>query len=402
MLTDLVSERVQAYFGKRNKPITVESLSSIIGNVQYLLKLIILSFTGMRDNEGSSLPYNCLRTVVADGKKHYVIEGTTTKFNNGLEKKARWVTNQQGADAIVAAQAIACSIYKVFGIDPSAADDEPLFVSVRYLRMAGTPLVPDGAKFIQAGFDKKNLPEECFDAIEENDLQELEHIDPHRAWRSEECFQIGKRWHFTNHQLRRSLALYAQRSGLVSLPSLRRQLQHITEEMSRYYSRGSSYARNFIGEDKDHFAHEWRAAQPESAGLSYILNVLLTDDDLFGGHATWAQHRLKSPDGVILIDRELTLKRFKKGELAYRETLIGGCTNTQSCSKVALKWLHTDCLTDNCKNLVCSLPKLERVIAAQQCLVEAIDKESAEYSVEKEDLAILISARDKALGLNYV
>ncbi len=92
--------------------------------------------------------------------------------------------------------------------------------------------------------------------IEDADIRELEHIDPHRAWRSEEKFHLGKPWLFTSHQLRRSLALYAQRPGFVSLPSLRRQLQHITNEMSRYYAKGSSFAENFIGDDKEHFGLE--------------------------------------------------------------------------------------------------------------------------------------------------
>ena len=93
----------------------------------------------------------------------------------------------------------------------------------------------------------------------------FEQIDPHRAWRSEPRFQLGVPWTLTSHQLRRSLALYAQRSGLVSLPSLRRQLQHITEEMSRYYARGSAFANNIIGDNKHHFGHDWQDAQPVSA-----------------------------------------------------------------------------------------------------------------------------------------
>lgn len=67
-------------------------------------------------------------------------------------------------------------------------------------------------------------------------------------------------------------AVYAQRSGLVSLASLRRQLQHITDEMSRYYARGSAYARNIIGNDKHHFGFEWQDTQSTSSALSYMLN----------------------------------------------------------------------------------------------------------------------------------
>jgi len=49
---------------------------------------------------------------------------------------------------------------------------------------------------------------------------------------------------------------------------------------------------------------------------------------------------------------------------------------------------------------VCSLPKLERVIIAQEKLVNSLDKNLVEYRTEKTDLEILISARDKALKIN--
>ena len=231
--------------------------------------------------------------------------------------------------------------------------------------------------------------------IEDGDLKELEQIDPHRAWRSEEGFRIGVRWKFKTHQLRRSLALYAQRSGLVSLPSLRRQLHHITEEMSRYYAKGSAFAKDFIGEEQDHFGVEWQSAQPESSALSYILNVLMNDDALIGGHANWVQHRLSREDGEVLVDRAATMRRFRKGEMAYKETVLGGCTKVDGCDQVALNWLSVDCLRDGCKNLVCSLTKLERVIAAQERLVNAIDPRTVEYRTEVADLEVLRGAMNK-------
>ncbi|ALX12002.1 hypothetical protein P350_10840 [Burkholderia cepacia JBK9] len=233
--------------------------------------------------------------------------------------------------------------------------------------------------------------------IEEEDICELEQIDPHRAWRSEPEFQVGVDWNISGHQLRRSLALYAQRSGLVSLPSLKRQLHHITEEMSRYYARGSAFAKDFIGDDDDHFGLEWQDTQAESAGLSYILKVLLSEEILIGGHANWVQQRMRGPDGILLTDRTKTIKMFRKGQMAYRETLLGGCVSVEECDKVAIHWLNTDCLTTDCKNLVCSLPKLDRTIAAQKKFIAGLDPDSVEYRTEMVDLRVLVAARKKGL-----
>ena len=364
VLEDILSESASEYFLSRAKKPDLGCLSTLVGGMQLITKIIVQTFTGMRDDEALSLPYDCLSTSDSNGKIHYLVTGRTTKFAHGLVKRTQWVTNREGHDAILAAQRIAMAIYAVFGVTPVAStnrlENYPLFVSVGYMNFAGLPQYPENGHFIRANMAHRELPEECFLILEDQDLHELEQIDPHRAWRSEAEFKLNERWVFTTHQLRRSLALYAQRSGLVSLPSLRRQLKHITEEMSRYYARGSAYAVNFINGDKRHFGLEWQATQPESSALSYILNVVLSDEELFGGHASWVQHRLKGKTGSILANREMTLRQFKKGELAYRETIIGGCTNTGSCDKVAVRWLHVDCIRDNCKNLVGSVPKLNR------------------------------------------
>lgn len=399
---DIMSDAAKDYFITRGKTVDLGSVSSLLGEVQLLVKTIVQTFTGMRDDEALSLPFDCLKTSVINGQEYYLVNGRTTKFAHGLVNRAQWVTNREGHEAIRTAQRIAKTIYGVFGVTPEASESRieahPLFVSVVYLGFAGIPRLPEDGHFTPGIMGHREIPAECFLSLNDDDLRELEQIDPHRAWRSEAKFQVGTPWFFTSHQLRRSLALYAQRSGLVSLPSLRRQLKHITEAMSRYYSRGSAYAANFIGDDKGHFGFEWQATQPESSALSYLLNVVLTDEELFGGHSTWVEHRLKGKASVVSTDRAATLKRFKKGEMAYRETIIGGCTNTGACEKVAVQWLHVDCIRDNCKNLVGNVTKLERVIVAQQSMVDSLDKDTVEYRTESEDLKTLITARDAVRG----
>src|SRR5690606_37768167 len=67
------------------------------------------------------------------------------------------------------------------------------------------------------------------------DTQHLEMVNPFRAWQSEQAFKIGSIWRFTAHQFRRSLAYYVAQSAHVSLPSLKRQLKHISRQMTIYY-----------------------------------------------------------------------------------------------------------------------------------------------------------------------
>lgn len=403
-LKQVVTKDCLDYFAAKSRQPNLKNLSALICEIQTAAKLTIQTFTGMRDDEVRSLPYHCIEKTVANGKNHYVVLGRTTKLNNGRAKRTRWVTNNDGYRAIEVAQQIADAIYSVFGVSAQKAaprtTDHPLFVSVGYLALAGGSLKVEGNRF-RPGYINlermKGLRARLEPIIEDADIRELEHIDHHRAWRSEKKFQIGNSWLFTSHQLRRSLALYAQRSGLVSLPSLRRQLQHITNEMSKYYAKGSVFAKNFIGDDKEHFGREWQKAQHESAGLSYLLNVLLSNDTLFGGHASWVEHRSKDHNGIILTDRETTLDQFKKGKIDYKETPIGGCTKVGACVHSAINWLHVNCLEENCRNLVVNLTKLERVIAAQEKMVRGLDQDTIEYRTEKSDLNVLIAAHEMAL-----
>ena len=248
--------------------------------VQVAAKLTVQAYTGMRHDEAETLPYDCLETTVIGGQTHYIICGKTTKLNHGLIQRTKWVTNQEGHRAALVAREIAEIIYEVCGVDPRNNETHgaarPLFVAASYLQQADRKACLDRGVFLPTHSAISSCPElrnRLQPTIQEEDLRELEHIDPHRAWRSEAKFAIGKPWTLTSHQFRRSLAIYAQASGLVTLPSLRRQLHHLTVEMSQYYARGSAYAKDFIGDDKDHFAREWQNTQAECVFRTKVTEV---------------------------------------------------------------------------------------------------------------------------------
>lgn len=392
---------LEEYFNDRKLIRSVKGLTKGLSNIRGAAKIYAIAFTGMRSQEASNLPYYCLETDVdKTGREHIFVVGKTTKLKIA---ETRWVTNTEGRSAIKISQRIASTIYKSIEVTPSKNRRErnsfPLFISSSYGEFGRK--TPQNhrkhCKVMSFSFFKEKyetLRLRLQPNILEGDIKELEQIDPHRNWREESDFTIGKPWRLTDHQLRRSLALYAQRSGLVSLPSLRRQLQHITEEMSRYYARGSIFANNFIGDDNDHFGLEWQETTPVSAGLAYIRDMHFSHASLFGGHVKWFEHRLKTNDAPLLMDRNTTMTRFRNGELAYKETPLGGCTKVGPCSNPGIRFLNIECLA-GCENLVGKISKLERVIEAQKILVSRIDPHTIEWKMENNDLEALITAREK-------
>ena len=384
-----------AHFGCKDSPYVV---SSLVASINALCQLVILSFTGMRAAEAENLPYDCLSETRLDGVTHYTIEGVTTKLSGGRPKRACWVTSPLAARAVTLAQRLSGEAHRAHGAPGYAESTDGSHLLFCRMGLRYGYVANRAASTLH--LDVEAFRERVFPTITVEDIAELKRVDMHRAWEDEPKYAPGQQWPFTRHQLRRTLALYAHRSGLVTLPTLKRQLQHITQEMSMYYARGSAFAKGFIDAGNNHFAKEWVEAQGLSEYLSYAQQVLFSDERLFGGHAAWTQSHAVQASPVSVYSREQTIRMFEKGELAYRETVLGGCASVEPCKSTPLDWMRLDCLESNCRNLVVVPSKLQRVIRAQQATVgklRAVDEASVEYRIEAQTLQRLLDAQQKLI-----
>ncbi|NUX99865.1 hypothetical protein [Paraburkholderia youngii] len=358
----------------------------------------------MRHNEVEALPHFCLAEVTAGGVAHYMVQGRVTKLTGGKPKRAQWVTSSSGRRAIVLAQRISRAVYGLAGDTPkdstSGKSSHCLFVSIGSIfspRFEARNRTPN-LQFSERSFNRLRSVLEI--AITEKDIEELELVDPERDWRGEGDFSVGQRWRLTTHQFRRSLALYAHASGLVSLPSLKRQLQHITHEMSLYYARGSQFAGDFISGQQaggKHFGVEWQATEPDAEYLGHLVNVEMGDPgQLSGGYAIWYDRAVRRKQ--VSLDRETTLNEFRQGKRGYRETFAGGCTKVGQCDKRPEDPMNLECLLNDCKNLVIQLPKFERIIRIQLQMVMELDSAAPdlpETRIERDILARLLERRHR-------
>jgi hypothetical protein len=397
------------YFESKRLSKNPKGATKGLNEIQILCKLRIQAFSGMRHSEALMLPFHCIETETRNGRKHFILNGFTTKLNKGKMRRAKWVTSHDGYQAATLARRIAHFVYRHVAVIPARpkgiVSRHPLFVSTAYLGfgVAKSDAPPVSFKTQSLQFLEKDHPrlrQILCPSITEEDLQELEAIDENRAWRSEDPFQIGAAWPLETHQFRRSLALYAQRSGLVSLPSLRRQLQHITREMTRYYTKGSGFAINFIDHDpevyKAHIAREWRENRATSEGLAFLRDVIFSTEELFGGAGSFEQGKR---DRGEVADRKVTLARFHRGEISYNETPFGGCIKVGECKQIGLRVLETNCL-QNCLYAVGKLSKLNNTIRWQEELVASLDPDSVGFRMESSDLRALKAARKKWKGLS--
>ncbi|MFO1315874.1 MAG: hypothetical protein U1F58_09735 [Burkholderiales bacterium] len=391
-----------AYIEMRGySPRRIKSLGSVVREVFQLCKLQIHLFSGMRDEEARHLPYHCMSTETGPhGREHCLIVGTTTKFNRGRRLRTRWVTTKHdGFRAIRLAQEFADVIYEWCDVRPNASeghkDHHPLFPSCSYLPWKLRCAPRRGARLSAqnlalADASKSLLPRLCPD-ISSEDIAELEQLDPFRTWREEPEFAEGSRWPLTTHQLRRSLAVYANASGLVRLSSLRRQLQQLTREMAMYYGRGSTFCKNFLADDpvsyRKHVAVDWQDGAEEAEMLVFVRDVLNSAEPMFGGAGSFYERQRQRGE---VMSRDEVAQQMKAGLLACRDGPLGKCTRPGICEvRKGLNLVDTACATEGCRYLVGKHSKIVQTIRLKRAAMTHITAGSITDSMEREELEAL-------------
>ena len=198
-------------------------------------------------------------------------------------------------------------------------------------------------------------------------MAELEAFDGFRNWREEKDCQIGQYWNICTHQFRRSLAVYGARSGVISLGALSVQYKHLTEAMTLYYRNNAVFAPNILVSDSQkEFLQELEYQRLVHSYAQFEEGVINSSSKLFGGAGTYLQLQ-KDREQLLKVfpDRDETIKRMKKGEIAYKPSLFGACTNPDSCEKISFTAI-TSCLS--CAHAVFDATSAEKMQKAVQRL----------------------------------
>jgi len=373
-----------------------KELNLMIAHLDYCAKNLLLAYSGMRDAEMVALNYNCLKTVKRKDGKILRLMGNTTKLV-GARKEVMWVTSEHSKPAINYLQSIARVCFnnmKARGYDRKRikrVTDMPLFVKFTHttpMRDFNSNLNFRKISFRRSDFYSR-IPQNRLKEItlKHSDLAELKRFDPLRDWESE-GFKTGEPWHLNSHQFRRSLAVYSAQSGLITLPSLKAQFK-----MTYYYRNNALEAKKIFRIDRGHFASELINTKSEADFYAFIFGTFLSDQKLKGSMGKFYENQKpkKKLDRVKLYEsRDTTIKKFQKGELAWAETAIGGCTSTDPCLKKLVRPLVA-CL--NCDQAVIAEEKLVQTIKVQQKFVESLPTDSPSYRAEVEELSLLLKMK---------
>lgn len=352
-----------------------------ISYIQRVCQDIIIMFTGMRPVEASLLPYFGIKETLVDGVKYWLICGFAVKKRTSTPPFELWVTNEYGYRAYQTAKRIANLYYRRNDRQPiEIMPDGDLSpdLSPLYLRENG--------KIDQRfGTTKKTPALTNAYPITKDDFNELKMIDPHRKWESELKFAVGMPFPVELRQFRRSIAFFASASG-VRLVDLKNQLHHLFDRQTFYYSSGSGRANPFL-KDKDSFASYFNQVKHEAEAFSFINEVINFDGKLFGASATFAERNKSFYSTIRNEDRTETVKRFKRGELAYTETHLGGCQTLTPCKSKALGSV-TACLSCNDSDI--RPAKLAHAIKEQAEFVDRLNPDKLEFRTEIQELIVML------------
>lgn len=365
------------------------NVGNYLNRCYYAAKMLIHAFTAMREREAYLLKENCIEKISNDT---YVVHGLTIKLTKA-PRPAKWVTSADILYPYEAAMRITQLIKKYLPAHVNTQD--LLFLSVSYL--------PTSNYYKNKSKSKKltqaNLPpskwEETFPAtfINTEDFNELVMLDPLRDWQSQSEFQPGENWRLTTHQFRRSMAVYAAQSGLVSLPSLKRMLQHTLLQMSLYYTKGFATAKYLFEDVNPEVAKYFKEqAVPAEASL-FLKDVIMEEATLHGAAGTFYERNVKDSFlGNIATNFAETLKKVKQGLLSYKETIMGGCLKVGECFERA-HHNYVACL--NCSNACIKEKKLDQAVLIQVKVIESIPKGTFAYNTEQTKLSMLQRFKDK-------
>lgn len=386
-----------------------KSLCAALLSMQFFLKCVIHLYTGMRDQEVIRLRRDCLFSeeaqaavvddlgVERDPAVLIDLISTTTKYS-GFRKEESWLAPLDVKRAVQVARLISEALTKVGGFE---SDEHGLLFQVPSVLFTKTKRL-EVSPLVKASTRTKWL--DVF-KITQLDIDELACSDPKRDFHREPEFAVGCVWPLTSHQFRRSLAYYASNSGFVSLPSIKQQFKHLTIAMSRYYRNGFERLKTIFGyfDDasatfilpKNHVAFDFQMAIPIDVANEIISALLGKNGSLGGGTGSFMEKRRKEIESGrvdVVTVREETIHRVKRGELAHRPTLLGGCTKVGRCDDLLLGNFSA---CTSCESSIIHNDKLDNVIEDVAQEMSTYPPDSGEYQVLARDLGRLMKCKNK-------
>ncbi|AIL71289.1 integrase [Vibrio vulnificus] len=345
---EIRSDRIDKFHKERNLTIGQWTITNLI-EAQSLFKMLnggclwgLMARTGMRADEMYALntAQGCT-TETIDRQKIHVIHANLSKTAKGSQSKQdEFVTTEIGMKAYEALQALHMPLRKRH---PSS---QSFFHKIKE-GFSEVTKVQLGVHS-QAWFEDA-MGEEL--ALTNEDIVDLKTSDPNLS------LEVGKKYEFSGHQLRRSFAYYLIGYELCSFPQLKQQFSHVSMAMTRHYAKNASKFQK-IRQKKKTLAHEIDEERIDQKARIYlnIYQKLANKERVAGGKGKeFAKNMMKTDRNLFKdkVDNEMLSLNYWKKQIRTQNRHIHAvapgiyCTSTTCGLRTLVNLIEcVDCKND--------------------------------------------------------
>lgn len=323
-----IIERWSVDLDKTIDATTIQVFSRYLTAVQLVGRVYLITFSGMRKDEASSLRADCL-VVDEDATlgKSYTLRGETSKTID--DNSALWITSSEAQIAVDAMASVARLRLSAAALDsrvPLTQSEitNPKLVTRTYEPWASAYGRDANMRYtVHSTF--KRWMEKCPRLLDHNELK-ITPEDMRIAALVTPTFDpakcaIGKPWPLSYHQLRRTLICNAANSGLVTIQSLQYQVKHQHSSMTLYY--GHNYSALSLNQS---LCQEYADAVVEATAMKAL--------DLPGENFVsplGPKHKQRLVEFIGTKELNGLMKLAKQGKFAVRATALGVCMRNGFC-----------------------------------------------------------------------
>ncbi|MCC4787024.1 hypothetical protein AB6E39_01075 [Vibrio splendidus] len=291
---------------------------------RYLGQLITASyivcggFSGMRYSELDKLTPNSYYKDTFEGRDYHMLQSHTFKLG---EKRATWVTASSSKTAIELMTTLTDN-WRQQVIYPDKKYTNTLWVN-QIARSKPPTLITEWDKRLQR-FCKH------FDFIvTEEDYQECLDSNPTSHEKIKKFIKVGRPWHLTSHQFRRTLAFYCIKNRFGTMVALKQQFKHLYLAMTAWYTNGGKLAsyRSLIVDEKIKGMLDDINAESTT---NKIFEQWHSDEILSGTHGK-AIMKMRGDVPTIYSSWDVIYKAVKDGKLTLHGSMHSYCKSGYDC-----------------------------------------------------------------------
>lgn len=295
------------------------------GWLQYLGQLITASyiccgaFSGMRDSELDELSAKGYFQEEFNGTVFHMLQSKTFKLG---EKRTTWVTAPICEKAVALVATLTEPWRQIRTQSSPNLVTDTLWLN-QIARSKAPTIINSWNQRLRRFIRQFNI------IVTDSDYQECAQSNLNSLDNVKKYVQIGKPWHFTTHQFRRSLAFYTIKHRLGSTIALKQQFKHLYLQMTEWYTEGGIASRL---QDME-LDSELQALLDETKvqdTTQKFFDWMHTDKPLAGAHGK-AIIAMRDNVPHIYSSWDVIYNAVKKGQLTLHCTMHSYCKNGYNC-----------------------------------------------------------------------